>query len=158
MWIRLPNGTVQEITYAEYLRTQHWRTLRQKRIDADGGVCALCGSPMGLQVHHLTYEALGKEDICDLITLCFECHGKVHALNDQMQKEMEEESEKLSKKFADLFVRAGLYENKKKATRVCGRLFNWSPAGRALKAISVDIRPVSHEVRLASERLEKEKK
>ena len=47
--------------------------------------CAMCGRPEakcrnGLQVHHITYQRLGHEDIYnDLVSLCPGCHKKIHS-------------------------------------------------------------------------------
>lgn len=41
--------------------------------------CAVCGSHYGLQVHHIVPRSRGGGDVPgNLITLCFECHAKVH--------------------------------------------------------------------------------
>ncbi|WP_368217655.1 HNH endonuclease [Blautia obeum] len=45
----------------------------------------MCGRPEakcrnGLQVHHITYQRLGHEDIYnDLVSLCPGCHKKIHS-------------------------------------------------------------------------------
>ena len=62
--------------YRDYLRSDRWRDLRSKRLAIDEYRCQRCGSPYGLQVHHLAYPLdLGTEDpYTDLITLCGPCH------------------------------------------------------------------------------------
>lgn len=79
--------------YGEYLLSPHWKKMRQKRIEKDKGVCALCGAASNLQVHHLTYERLGAEGDADLLTLCASCHQRVHALNDHMASVLREGAE-----------------------------------------------------------------
>lgn len=61
-----------------YLKSTHWQNMRKKRIDYDGGVCKHCGSDQNLTVHHWTYENIGDERIEDLITLCTDCHERLH--------------------------------------------------------------------------------
>lgn len=61
--------------YAEYLRSEHWRKVRNKALVRDGFRCAACGTNRNLEVHHLTYARLGNEDDLDLITLCRQHHG-----------------------------------------------------------------------------------
>lgn len=40
----------------------------------------MCGSGTNLQVHHICYDTLSTEaEIDDLVTLCHDCHQKVHA-------------------------------------------------------------------------------
>lgn len=41
------------------------------------GQCERCGG-RAEHVHHLTYERLGDEDLCDLQALCIECHRLEH--------------------------------------------------------------------------------
>ena len=69
--------------YADYLLTDHWLDVREQRNAIDGYKCVLCGSPYNLHVHHISYDRLWceKPDI-DLVTLCEDCHFKLHrALN-----------------------------------------------------------------------------
>ncbi len=41
--------------------------------------CALCGSPRGLQVHHVVARSGGGSDHPhNLITLCWRCHAVIH--------------------------------------------------------------------------------
>ena len=65
--------------YAEYIRSEGWREKAQLRKAIDGNRCVLCGSADNLQVHHVTYERLGHEDVeRDLVTLCMGCHEYAH--------------------------------------------------------------------------------
>lgn len=65
------------IGYENYLKTRHWRRIRNRKILSDG-VCFLCGKDQNLQVHHRTYKRLGEEKESDLIVLCRECHKLMH--------------------------------------------------------------------------------
>lgn len=60
--------------YIEYLRSPLWRLKRQEAIEWAQNKCTVCGSQRRLQVHHLTYERLGKEHLFDLQVVCKECH------------------------------------------------------------------------------------
>jgi 5-methylcytosine-specific restriction endonuclease McrA len=64
------------LTYAEYLRTPHWRSLRAWAIERAGGKCQLCGSRKDLEVHHNCYDRLGAELPSDLVVLCDDCHTR----------------------------------------------------------------------------------
>ena len=65
--------------------SREWDAKRQQRLDVDEHCCAMCGRPEtkcrnGLQVHHITYQRLGHEDIYnDLVSLCPGCHKKIHS-------------------------------------------------------------------------------
>ncbi len=71
---------LKNISYAEYLLTDHWKKVRDIAVERDGYRCKLCTKAEGLQVHHSTYEHRGEEEdyLEDLITLCGDCHAKFH--------------------------------------------------------------------------------
>jgi len=57
--------------------------LKQKVKKRDGQKCYICGSKENLHVHHLKdFRFIGKRErkheLNNLITLCFDCHWKVH--------------------------------------------------------------------------------
>ena len=66
--------------HEEYLQSEWWKKMREERLKIDGYKCAWCGTTNQdkLRVHHETYVYLGCEDVEDLITLCDDCHGKLH--------------------------------------------------------------------------------
>lgn len=66
-------------TYSRYLRSPHWRRLRQQFKRERGWTCK-CGETQRLELHHLTYERLGHERLDDLQPLCPDCHALVHQL------------------------------------------------------------------------------
>jgi 5-methylcytosine-specific restriction endonuclease McrA len=66
-------------TYQEYLRTRHWRLIKARYRKRYKYACVECRSrENGLQLHHLTYERIGRERDSDLIYLCHDCHVKEH--------------------------------------------------------------------------------
>lgn len=64
--------------YAEYLKTEHWQTMRRLALELSDGCCALCDATEELDVHHRTYARLGSERLRDLVVLCRGCHGRHH--------------------------------------------------------------------------------
>lgn len=62
-------------------RATPWRDKRRQRLEIDGHKCRTCGhdgSIYQLEVHHVSYERFGDEDVeNDLITLCSACHWAV---------------------------------------------------------------------------------
>ena len=69
--------------YRAYLQTPHWQKVRARRMQIDKYVCAFCGASDLLQVHHISYERLGHEEVrTDLVTLCADCHHRLHQLID----------------------------------------------------------------------------
>lgn len=66
-------------SYQKYLRSPHWKTIKQQALDFYGNRCVLCNSSTNLNVHHRNYDHLSNEVINkDLIVLCRDCHGKFH--------------------------------------------------------------------------------
>lgn len=70
------NSQIQE--YSSYLQTEEWRNLRHKVLNRDNFVCQSCLIKKATQVHHLTYERIYSECAFDLVSICEECHGKIH--------------------------------------------------------------------------------
>ena len=64
--------------YNDYLRSDEWRSKRQKALMQCGGICRGCGDRPPVEVHHLTYADVGDEFIFQLLPLCDDCHQKIH--------------------------------------------------------------------------------
>lgn len=72
-------NTMTKESYREYLQTDHWRAFRA-RVFADprNKRCQICKRTRQLNIHHLTYERVGKELLADVIVLCKPCHFAHH--------------------------------------------------------------------------------
>ena len=66
------------LSYREYLRTWHWKQMRDRALEFARRRCQVCYSPRRLNVHHRTHERRGHELPSDLIVLCEGCHGLFH--------------------------------------------------------------------------------
>lgn len=64
--------------YFAYLQTDHWKEMRRLALEHAEHRCQLCNSPDNLEVHHRTYERMGRERLGDLTVLCTDCHGWHH--------------------------------------------------------------------------------
>lgn len=71
-----------KVKYNNYLRSIYWLAVKRKVLLRDRFTCQDCGKKRLLQVHHLTYEHLGKEmaHLEDLVTLCKPCHEARHGI------------------------------------------------------------------------------
>lgn len=67
----------EQSLYAKYINSETWRKKRQARLKMDGNKCRTCHSKERLEIHHVTYERFGDEDLDDLITLCRQCHEAI---------------------------------------------------------------------------------
>lgn len=79
--------------YKNYIRSSEWKSKEQERKQIDNFKCVCCGrdeshTRYGLQVHHITYQRLGNENIWnDLVTVCGSCHKKIHNYYNRRRKE-----------------------------------------------------------------------
>lgn len=66
--------------YTHYLAGPYWHALRERyRAATDLPQACVCGDPV-VQLHHKTYERIGRERLTDLTPLCPTCHKLVHVL------------------------------------------------------------------------------
>lgn len=76
---------MRSVEYNQYITSVAWEVKKEERKKVDGYRCVCCGrsedrTRRGLQVHHVTYERLGHENVyTDLCTVCGSCHKKIHA-------------------------------------------------------------------------------
>lgn len=69
------------IPYSVYIKSRQWQEKRDARLRLDRYRCQMCGTAKNLNVHHITYERLGNEDMSDLVTLCQNCHEQAHKVD-----------------------------------------------------------------------------
>lgn len=72
--------------YKEYLKSEHWQKIRMTAIKNADGRCQLCNSDKRLEVHHRTYQRVGKENIKDLTVLCHKCHKKFSVVTKRKRR------------------------------------------------------------------------
>ena len=57
-----------------------YREFHHQMLERDGWRCQTCGSMQHLQVHHLKLRSQSGGDAeQNLITLCAECHARIHS-------------------------------------------------------------------------------
>ncbi len=62
------------------LDANNYRNLHRQVLERDNWRCQACGNMQNLQVHHLKHRSQsGDDEEQNLITLCAECHGRVHS-------------------------------------------------------------------------------
>jgi ssDNA-binding Zn-finger/Zn-ribbon topoisomerase 1 len=64
--------------YEAYLASPKWRETRRAALRRAGHACQVCNRGKRLQVHHRTYERVGREAEGDLTVLCKDCHEIFH--------------------------------------------------------------------------------
>jgi 5-methylcytosine-specific restriction endonuclease McrA len=63
--------------YDDYLKSWPWKR-RQAAVLARDKTCRGCMIRPSVEVHHLTYERVGREMLFDLVGVCSECHRAIH--------------------------------------------------------------------------------
>lgn len=69
--------------YAEYLKTDIWKERADSARSRANGRCWTCNFKGALEVHHRTYDNVGRESPDDLVALCSPCHTAIHLVADQ---------------------------------------------------------------------------
>lgn len=64
--------------YAHYLASDHWKNFRRS-VRSQWCFCCLVHS-VKLEVHHITYDRLGRERPTDVVTVCDKCHKEIHRM------------------------------------------------------------------------------
>lgn len=65
--------------YEKYIHSSAWKRKRERVLKRDHYRCRKCGkSNCRLEVHHLTYKHFGNEPLEDLLTVCSQCHHRIH--------------------------------------------------------------------------------
>jgi len=61
------------------LERKQYEELRRAILKRDGWRCQFCGAMTNLEVHHLQFRSHSGEDTEEnLITICQDCHSRVH--------------------------------------------------------------------------------
>jgi 5-methylcytosine-specific restriction endonuclease McrA len=61
------------------LDRKSYRALHRQVLERDHWRCQICGRMQNMQVHHLEFRSQsGSDEEQNLITLCTECHERVH--------------------------------------------------------------------------------
>jgi 5-methylcytosine-specific restriction endonuclease McrA len=60
--------------YEAHLASEEWAAMKRALLQERGARCERCGAPPPLELHHKTYERLGRELPSDLELVCPECH------------------------------------------------------------------------------------
>lgn len=90
--------TKRQKQYREYLKGEHWKTIRSEAIKRDNGKCVDCEGVYRIQVHHKVYRTpLESCTVDDLETKCRECHRIEHGIGpDKFDMAIRETRRKLS--------------------------------------------------------------
>lgn len=66
-------------SYRDYLRSPRWFDIRRAYRESDLPQQCMCGADE-VELHHLTYDRVGEEELTDLRPLCSNCHQMIHQL------------------------------------------------------------------------------
>lgn len=68
--------------YNDHLNSRAWKIKRDAVLERDSYWCQACQSRKAKDVHHLSYKRMGNEPLFDLVSVCRECHQKLHPDKD----------------------------------------------------------------------------
>lgn len=64
--------------YERYLKSEHWQEVRnQYWASPRPKACYVCAGK-STDLHHRTYERLGRELLTDMVAVCRDCHFSIH--------------------------------------------------------------------------------
>lgn len=69
--------------YSHYLRSARWVDKRREYRASGLPQDCFCGETESIQLHHMTYERVGAEELTDLTPVCPPCHAMIHVLVDR---------------------------------------------------------------------------
>lgn len=72
--------------YLNYLNSSEWKAIKKMVLKRDEYLCQECKENQASEVHHLTYKNIYNEKLEELISVCSDCHKKIH--NELMQKQI----------------------------------------------------------------------
>lgn len=71
--------------YEKRIRSAQWKNMRADIARLRGNKCERCRRGPPLELHHKTYERLGRELLSDLDLLCRVCHQAADRERDKIQ-------------------------------------------------------------------------
>jgi len=82
-----PTRAERQQNYKDYLKTDHWKSLRLAKLKDSEFKCERCGdSNCTLEVHHKIYRKDWMDsELVDLEVLCHKCHDQ-HHVNQRLSK------------------------------------------------------------------------
>jgi hypothetical protein len=79
--------TEAQCRYRDYLKSEHWKCLRDEAFRVHGTRCYHCNSKKNLQVHHHTYRTPWSScTVADVHPLCNNCHKAEHGIEPVARK------------------------------------------------------------------------
>ena len=64
--------------YKDYIKSKAWFNRRERHFSMFGEICVVCGVTNNIDVHHISYRHLGREQDEELVSLCRDHHKAYH--------------------------------------------------------------------------------
>lgn len=71
------------VDYHKYLKSKEWQNKRKQVMDRCGGICEACKANPATQIHHITYQNLGNENLWELLGTCEKCYETIHGIRGE---------------------------------------------------------------------------
>jgi hypothetical protein len=69
-------------SYDAYLKSAAWRDVKERYRASDLPQICMCGATE-VDLHHVTYDRVGREELEDFVPLCRACHTQAHILEQE---------------------------------------------------------------------------
>ena len=90
------NVVLKEInmSYIEYLNSEHWKKLKQKTLKRKRYKnCLKCNNTENINLHHKHYRFLMHvHELHSIVPLCYNCHNEIHILAKQNNNSVRQET------------------------------------------------------------------
>lgn len=111
--------TVKQKAHRAYLRSDHWKGLRDAALARDKYRCVGCGCGEQLEVHHEVYRGRFEDGILeDVVTLCRRCHRVTHGRWVESRREFDVVIKGVRRKL-DLMQTLGDLPDRETQVRLC---------------------------------------
>ena len=109
--------------HAAFMASAKWREVRAPIVARANGHCEKCSQPTkGFQVHHLTYERFGGDELPeDLAAWCAGCHSAHHKIRRKPRKVSPKPKPRFVKRMNRKARRKVLW----KKCHHCGGTYSW---------------------------------
>ena len=114
------------MNYRKYLKSDKWKEKKRDLKKTEIQMCWVCGSIKNLNVHHLTYDRITREEKGDLIYLCSHHHLVFHKMKKGMRSKSDFE---ILRNLSGVYTEEDLRKKRKRERRKDNRIIKMYKEG-----------------------------
>jgi len=127
------NNMSLHYSYNRYLQSDGWKDKKKELRKTTVKKCWVCNNTKNLQVHHITYNRIGREESGDLIYLCLKHHLDFHRKQKWMRGK---DSWDILKNLAGVYSEKDLKKRKRRQKRKKERVIKMHKEGWSISKLS----------------------